>query len=338
MKGNFTISLPLLVVLVVSSSFFWTLGLGERDTDPCRYFANNTNIRDPDDCSKGITCINFKSVVTTECSGTKPFYDKDKNACAASLSDHSLCEIACSDDVGHFVKDPKSCYGYYYCQTEEWARHGLCPEGTHFDFERQECIWTTVSNCTTSEINFCAIIKDSVNFDDPSACNAYFTCKKGVLTPTTCKSGLYYDPLTGSCIQKSMVNCASHPLPKDVCGTEKKPKSDVFVADGASCRGAFYCSASPDGVDTNPTWVQCPENTFFSESDQACINPLLVACSEDRCDGRDKTFVSSDEKGCRGYLRCQNGVKIEELSCGNKFFDEEAGVCTSNIITYPSCS
>ncbi|XP_013117120.1 peritrophin-44 [Stomoxys calcitrans] len=336
MNGKLHSRLPSLVALAVLCSFTWPLCLADR-TDPCQYFSNNTYIRDPDDCSKGLTCINFKSVTTTTCTGTKPFYDKDKNNCAASLSDHSLCDISCEDYVGRFVKDPKSCVGYYYCQAEDWPRHGLCPENTHFDFDKQECVWTSVSNCNMNEFDMCAVVKDSVNFNDPSSCEKYFSCKKGVLTSNTCKNA-YYDALTGKCIQKSLVNCAAHPIPADACGTVKKPKANVFVSDGATCRGALYCAAIEGDVDTNPEWVQCPPNKFFSASAQACINPLEVPCAEDRCEGRNLTFVSSAKTGCRHYYRCENGVKVEELSCGNKFFDEEAGVCTSTIIAYPSCS
>lgn len=309
----------------------------DREINPCQYFPNNTYIRDPDDCSRGLTCIDFMPVERTVCTGTKAFYDKDKDACAASLSDQSLCDISCVNETGRFVPDPKSCYGYFYCQDEDWARYGHCPELYHFDYASQQCIYDDTSDCKIKELNFCAIVKDSVNFNDPSSCEKYFTCKKGAISSATCKD-TYFDDVTGTCVKKSMVQCDAHPLPSDVCGTAKKPKADVFVSDGATCRGAFYCSVVADGFDTNPSWTQCKENTFFSEDAQACVSPLTVACSEDRCDGRNLPFVSSGTKGCRHYLRCADGVTVEELSCGNKFFDEEAQVCTSSIIQYPSCS
>ncbi|XP_073840753.1 peritrophin-44 [Musca autumnalis] len=303
------------------------------DNDPCQFFPNNTQIRDPDDCSRGLTCIDFQSVVTTECTGTKPFFDKDKQQCAASLSDHSLCDISCTNATGTFVKDPKTCYGYYYCQDEDWARHGTCPTGYHFDYKTQSCVHTYTSDCTVKELDFCAIVANDVNFNDPSSCEKYFTCKKGSLTSSSC-SKQYYDPVKGVCVQKSKVDCSNHPIPNKVCDK----KVNVFVSDQATCRGAFYCRQMESGYDTNPTWSQCPENLFFSEKDQGCVSPLLVACSEDRCEGRDLQFVSSSTKGCRHYLHCVNGVSEGEYTCGNNFFDEEAQICTNQIIQYPSCT
>ncbi|XP_061402721.1 peritrophin-44 [Musca vetustissima] len=333
MNGYLRVSGPSLLAIASLLLLCWPTTILGRENDPCHIFPNNTQIRDPDDCSRGLTCINFKSVVTTQCSGTKAFFDKDKKECVKQLSDHSLCDISCVNATGTFVPDPKSCYGYYYCQDENWARHGTCPESYHFDSATKSCIYSHVSNCTVNTLDFCAIVADSVNFNDPSSCEKYFTCKKGKLSSASC-SKQYFDPVTGECVQKSKVACSQHPIPSKVCDK----KSNVYVSDQATCRGYFYCRAMDSGYDTNPTWSQCPEHLFFSEKDQACVKPLDAYCSEDRCVGRNLTFVTSSTKGCRHYLFCANGVSQGEFTCGNNFFDEEAQICTNRIIQYPACS
>ncbi|XP_005181194.2 peritrophin-48 [Musca domestica] len=336
MSGNFKTpnsSALAVVLLMLGVVLMRPSSVVAREHDPCQFFPNNTVIRDPDDCSRGLTCINFESVVTKNCTGSKAFFDKDKKDCVASLSDHSLCQISCVNATGTFVQDPKTCYGYYYCQDESWARHGTCPDTYHFDFATQSCIYSHVSNCTVKELNFCAIVKDGEKFNDPSSCEKYFVCKKGKLNNESCKD-TYYDAVKGECVQKSKVDCANHPVPDKLCNK----KSNVYVADGATCRGRFYCRAMATNYDTNPTWSQCPENRFFSEKHQACVEPLLSDCTHDRCESRNKTFVVSPTKGCRHYLHCVNGISEGEYPCGNYFFDEEAQACTTRIIEYPVCA
>ncbi|KAH8327375.1 hypothetical protein KR074_002285, partial [Drosophila pseudoananassae] len=308
-----------------------------RDEDICRLFSNNTVIRDPDSCSKSITCIDFVSHYST-CSGDTPFFNKDTAKCVKSLSDKSSCSISCSQSATQFLADPKSCYGYYYCQDQETALYGTCPQDTHFNATTQTCTRQHESACTTSSFEYCYIVKDGVNFDNRQGCDQYHVCSKGSLQSKTC-SGQYYQASTGECQNKALVECEAHPLPKDVCGTVKSPKANKFIADGATCRGYFYCAKQQDGTpDPNPRWNQCPEDRFFDAKTETCRLANQVSCTADRCDGRTLDFVVSSSKGCRNYLRCSNGVTLDEKSCGNLFFDEEKGSCVQQITKYPVCT
>ncbi|XP_023037410.1 peritrophin-48 [Drosophila willistoni] len=312
-------------------------GVNARDEDICRLFSNGTVIRDPDSCSRYITCIDFTSHYSS-CTGSTAFFDKDSEKCVKSLSSDTTCQVSCAGASEKFVADPKSCYGYYYCANEETPMYGTCPEATHFNATTQACTRLYESACSVLSFDYCSIVKNSVNFDNVQACNQYHTCTKGKLTTKTCDSGYYYQASTGTCVVKAKVECVAHPLPKDVCGTAKKPYANKFVSDGATCRGYFYCASQADGTpDASPTWNQCPNDKFFDSTTETCRTPNEVKCTEDRCDGRSKSFVLSSTTGCRHYLRCVDGITLDEKSCGNYFFDEEKGACVANVLTFDIC-
>ncbi|XP_037722858.1 peritrophin-44 [Drosophila subpulchrella] len=307
-----------------------------RDEDICRLFSNNTVIRDPDSCSRSITCIDFVSHYSS-CSGDTPFFDKDVGKCVKSLSSTSSCSISCEGVANHFLADPKSCYGYYYCSEKEIAMYGKCPENTHFNATTETCTYQYESACTTSTFEYCNIVANSVNFDNLQGCDKYHVCEKGKLSDKTC-TNQYYQASSGTCVAKALVNCDAHPN-ANMCGKASKPTEDKFVPDGATCRGYFYCAKQADGSpDQNPIWNQCPQDKFFDESSQMCISPTLVKCTNDRCDGRTVDFVLSTTVGCRNYYYCSGGVASAEKSCGNYFFDEELGGCVPNIKSYTACT
>ncbi|EDW03769.1 GH11417 [Drosophila grimshawi] len=301
-------------------------------------FADNTVIRDPESCSRSITCLDGKSTYST-CTGSKPFFDKSKLSCVSSLAEDEAdgCYVSCVNATNTWIGDPKSCFGYYYCIDEQTPAYGTCPDDMHFNSAIQECVWTHTSDCHSTKFDYCSIIKDGVKFDNVLGCDRYHVCTKGVLVDSSCSSG-YFQKRTGACEPKTSVYCDAHPFPKNVCGTEKSPKKNALVPDGATCHGHFFCAEQDDGTpDPNPRWGRCNDDLFFDKSSQKCVEPNKVVCTEDRCQGRTIPFVLSSTKGCRHYLRCGNGRTIDEKSCGNYFFDEANEMCVDRILTYAIC-
>ncbi|XP_037939548.1 peritrophin-44 [Teleopsis dalmanni] len=334
MKALLYTSVQVLVIAVFLFVAFENITVASSDI--CRLFPTKTVIRDPDSCNQYITCTNLEGTYT-KCATSTPFFDKDTGKCVKTLPENSTCGVSCEETVGLFRADPKSCKGYFYCESEETVLYGSCPDKTHFDEDSQKCIYTDSSACNSHQFEYCSIVKDGVNFKmESGGCDEYYTCKSGALQNKTC-SKQYFDVLSGKCVDKTLVTCNVHPIPDGACGTVKKPKKNEFISDDATCRGYFFCADKEDGPDENPIWSQCPQDKFFNEKTQSCVDPLTVKCTRDRCDGRTLTFVSSGTKGCRNYLRCKDGVKQSELSCSNLFFDEVKGACVNNIILYESC-
>ncbi|XP_030372025.1 peritrophin-44 [Scaptodrosophila lebanonensis] len=324
-----------LAILALEGTF-----VNARNEDICRIFFDGTVIANPESCSGYITCNNHVATYST-CGGSTPYFDKDKAKCVAwpeDFEDDNACKrVSCTAAVGRFISDPKSCFGYYYCADEETPMYNSCPDNTHFNETTQSCTWKDESECKSTDFDYCSIIKDGVNFDDVTSCDSYYSCKKGVLTSAKCKSQ-YYNTRTGKCVMKSLVYCPEHPLPDNVCGKASKPKKNEFVSDGATCRGYLFCAEQADGKpDPNPSKNFCPYNTFFDATTQSCRDPIDIKCTEDRCDGRTVEFVLSGTKGCRNYLRCKDQLMVEELSCGNYFFDEHKGACVSEVNVWTAC-
>ncbi|KAM7357121.1 peritrophin-44 [Cochliomyia hominivorax] len=324
------------VIYFLSLTILWlilptTIG-AQPDMDPCVLFPDGTKLRHPDDCGQEIICNNFKAVNGIKCPDSNPFYDKDTNRCVKHISDHSTCEIDCNNKNGTFVKDPKYCEGYYYC-LDDVAHYGHCPRNTHFNETQQACIHAYNSSCVAYTLDLCSIVKVGVKFKHQTNCGKYFECVKSKgsveLKEYFCeKPGPYYDALKGKCVDKPIEGC--HPVPKNACS--KITKNHNFISDGYTCRGYFYCK---DKNDQNPTWGQCQGYKFYS--DGKCDEPLNVQCSYNRCEGSDRVYVTSNRSGCRHYLYCENNVKTFEGDCGNDFFDELQGVCTTKIVDYKAC-
>ncbi|ALC37964.1 CG17145 [Drosophila busckii] len=323
--------------LVLLAIFACAAGVAQaRIDDICSLFSDGTIIRDPESCSRYIKCEDFKSTYTT-CPRTTPYFDKDKQTCVKSLDAADDCNLSCVGASRQFIADPKSCFGYYYCEDEETPVYGTCALGTHFNVTTQECFWASMSECKTSAFDYCSIIKNDVNFDNVAGCNRYHVCKKGKLEDKACSSK-YYRASTGECVAKTLVPCAAHPYPSNVCGTTKSPKKNYKAKDGATCQGYFYCTETADGSpDPSPFWAKCPTDKFFDEKSQSCKEPNSVVCNEDRCQGRTLPFVLSSQTGCRHYLRCKDNRIMDERSCGNYFFDEANGVCVNQILKYAIC-
>lgn len=314
----------------------------QRDSDPCRLFANGTKIRHPHNCSQEVVCINFKSLNGTGCSGSKPFYNKDTNKCDTQLTDDSSCAIDCTNMIAKFVKDPKSCYGYYYCENENLALYGHCPNNLHFNQTLQACIDTYSSECRLNTLDFCAIVSKGVKFRDEYHCGKYYECAENKTTKVVTLKNEYcaakkrsFDAVKGDCVEETIKGC--YPVPANACVVDKKIKKNYFINDGVTCAGIFYCADVGGKADPNPQWYRCPDNKFFSQATQKCLDPLEVICVKDRCEGSNRPFVVSSEKGCRKYLICKNGVKVGEGTCGNSFFDELHGQCTPEIMKFPAC-
>jgi len=184
-------------------------------------------------------------------------------------------------------------------------------------------------------------VPTGVKIRDEHNCDKYITCKSGKATTTTCPEGLYYDVTSGNCIKKSLVPCHKYPHPFEVCGTKKLAKRNVFVADGATCRGYFYCRDLGSGVpDPTPAWHQCPLDYFFNEERAGCEPRVDRKCAEDRCDGRNNGYEVAEIPGCQHYIKCVNGIESGEiLKCDDgMYFDAVTETCTTSLKNYGVCA
>ncbi|XP_037938453.1 peritrophin-44 [Teleopsis dalmanni] len=300
----------------------------------CRLLKNGSTFRKPGSCTQYITCNNNYAQTHT-CTGDTLF-DRSKLQCVASstLSSDTYCSNRCVGKSGTWIPDLTSCRGFLYCSGDVPIK-GQCPEGYHFSESSQQCIFDEDSSCLVVG-NICETLPDKTRLLNENNCLNYYECSKDKLSSSACKS-LYFDVQSGTCVDKQLVACTAHPLPKNVCGTAAKP-SPGFKSDDATCRGYFACADLGIVPDLTPVWGQCPEGLFFNSTNQACVIPRNAICTNNRCEGRGSGLVATSKNNCHNYIICEDGKTVSEQSCrGDLFFDEERQACVKDIIEYTCC-
>lgn len=305
----------------------------EEYTELCRLFKDATLISVPGSCDKYIECHTNGEGRVHNCASKT--FDVKSQTCVDTLSSSSLCNNRCEGKDSQWVSDPTNCHGYFYCRQGDplW---GYCDDGMHFDEALQMCVHSTSSTCIDVS-SLCELVPDKTKFRDETDCSYYYECSSQKQSRKACTKDTYFDVQTQSCVSKKDVSCTAHPIPKDICIVSKKPYVG-FKSDSATCRGYFYCANLGVVEDLEPVWGQCPEGKFFSEADQACLNPVDVKCTYNRCDGRGDLMVSSSNNNCHNYIICKDGLEVEERTCARDyFFDEYYQACVPDIIYYECC-
>lgn len=308
----------------------------DNQNDICQYFADNTIIRKPGFCDRSIKCIGGSYVEDTLCSGTTPYFSLSTGKCASSVSD-SYCKTPCKSKSPTFVADPINCNNWYKCDDSKQIGFGTCPANQLFDPTNSACTYDYT--CPGHTYKFCDVVPTKVKIWDPDNCHKYYECSSGSASLKQCDTGKYFHLDAGECVPKGQVDCYKHPVPANVCGTEKLAIRGKFVNDQATCNGFFYCKDLGSGKpDPDPQWDSCKDGLFFDFEHQACIDRTGVTCSEDRCIGRGNGRTISETKGCRSYLQCKDNYTIKEDTClDGLYFNENSQECETGPFSYGVC-
>ncbi|EDV96594.1 GH16338 [Drosophila grimshawi] len=298
----------------------------------CSLFKNGTLVRKPASCDEYIECKGDMGVLHT-CDDSFVFDTSSKKCVKATASNTNNCANPCEGKDDMWVADPTDCNYYFYCRNGE-PLSGHCEESQHFNEATQSCEYKDDSLCVYVA-NICELVPDKTKFRQEDDCNEYYECKSGKHSLKTCASTKYFDVESGSCVDKSKVDCNAHSK-KNVCLSKTKPLKG-FQPDKATCRGYFYCNDFGSVHDVSPSWYQCQEGYFFDETTKKCDIASEVVCTYNRCEGRGSMLVTSSNNNCHNYIVCENNVQVGEYTCHwDYFFDESVQACTSKII-YDGC-
>ncbi|KAH8261336.1 hypothetical protein KR044_007420, partial [Drosophila immigrans] len=326
------IALLLLAICVAQPSE----GAVNNHEDLCRLFQNGTLIRKPGTCDQYIQCINYEGKLQ-KCTNGQVFDASSKKCVAATATNSVHCGNLCEGLNGLWVADPTDCQNYFYCDNGN-GLPGHCAGTQHFDEATQKCQYGVDSMCV-DVANICEILPDKTKFRQESDCNEYYECKSGKHSLKTCSSSQYFDVEAAACKAKNTVDCTAHSK-KNVCVKTTLTGSTAikgYVSDGATCRGYFFCANLGSVWDIDPVWNQCPEGMFFDATAKKCGSPTEVVCTHNRCEGRGTMLVASSSNNCHNFIRCVNGVQVEETTCHwDYFFHEPTQACTATII-YDGC-
>lgn len=308
----------------------------------CTYIANNTKIKDPTACNKYITCIDQKPI-SGICEGDL-FYDRNTGSCVPpdSVKCYSSNPCATKPGVNGFVADPYSCNGYYYCQNGK-GTHGNCSPGMNFNPISMNCIRNYPCEVKILPEDYCNIVPDGVFIKVPDSCTEYQMCWHDKLINGTCPDTFYFNAFLGECDYPNDVDCVERTtLAPEIPDGVKCTEAGVFISDGVSCNGYYYCNGQEDGS-IELIHGECPFERFFDPSDGgACVVRTTIACPYNRCvtlGYHNIQMANINDGGCRGFLLCQDGKVIGQSECPEgEYFNELEQLCTTEVINYPACA
>lgn len=212
----------------------------------------------------------------------------------------------------------------------------------NFNPKTKNCIRNYPCEVKMLPEDYCNIVPDGVFIKVSNSCTAYQMCWHDELINGTCPDYFYFNALTGECDYPKDVNCVESTtlapkLPEDL----KCTRAGVFISDGISCNGYYYCMAHEDG---NIELIHgvCPFERFFDPSDGgACVVRTNISCLHNRCvtlGYRTIQLANINDDGCTGFLICEDGEIIGQSECpSGQYFNEWLQLCTTEMVTYPAC-
>ncbi|XP_011291528.2 peritrophin-44-like [Musca domestica] len=305
----------------------------------CPLLPDGTKIKDPRYCNVYIVCQNDTS---TSYSCGQQFFDRDTGECVDPATIDCLSSNPCAKKPTGFVADPYSCSNYYYCSNGVGTL-GQCSTGLNYNPDTNNCVRNFSCEITMLPEDYCNIVPEGVFIKVPGSCTEYQLCWRTELLNGTCPDGFYYDAYRGGCDYPSNVECVEHNsqlpnIPEDV----KCSEAGVFISDGVTCNGYFYCSSIGEG-EFGMRHGNCPVDRFFDPADGGqCVPRTDIVCEHNRCVTLGMDFIqmaSNTGDGCRGFSLCQNGQTIGQASCpSGEYFDEWSQLCVDHVIDYVACA
>ncbi|XP_075161955.1 peritrophin-44 isoform X2 [Haematobia irritans] len=336
---TYTITTLLLVLLIGQQ----TVAQGNDVFNPdtlCPLIANGTKIKDPRYCNVYIVCMNDTSI-SGSCGDQ--FFDCNTGECVDPASVNCISSDPCAKNPTGFVADPYTCNGYYYCSDGVGTR-GECSAGLNYNPETNNCIRNFPCEITMLPEDYCNIVPVGAFIKVPGSCTEYQTCWQSKLLNGTCPAGFYFDAFKGDCDYPHNVDCVddNNPdpeIPADVACN----KTGVFISDGVSCNGYFYCGDKNADGDYDMIHGTCPVDRFFDATDGGqCLARTKVRCPYDRCVTLGMDFMQManlDGDDCKGFAICQYGKEISRAECpSGQYFDEMSQLCVTEPVTYAACS
>ncbi|XP_073838554.1 peritrophin-44-like [Musca autumnalis] len=329
------------LVLLTAPQQAWAQSTSDFDpTDLCPLIANGTKIKDQRYCNVYITCMNDTSI-SGSCGDQ--FYDRNTGECVDPTTITCLSSDPCAKRPTGFVDDPYSCNYYYYCANGVGTR-GQCSTGLNYNPETNNCVRNFSCEITMLPEDYCNIVPEGVFIGVPGSCTEYQVCWQSQLLNGTCPDGFYFDAYRGGCDYPSHVDCAQHNsnVPEDIPADVECTEAGVFISDGVSCDGYFYCGALVDG-EFDMRHGRCPVDRFFDPTDGGqCVARTSIKCDHDRCVTLGMDFIQManvNDDGCRGFSLCQNGKTIGNAVCPEgEYFDELAQLCVNRVVNYVACA
>ncbi|XP_039436777.1 uncharacterized protein LOC120418434 isoform X1 [Culex pipiens pallens] len=216
---------------------------------------------------------------------------------------------------GLHIDPRKGCAFYVRCNNHRTIDSFSCRSSFHYNPEDNMCVDRSRSSEICHEVGYSSDCTQRSagfyqDFSEASKCSYYFYCFNGNKTALRCPPGQVFDG--ENCVPSSSYSCPS--TASDSC--VNKP-SGYYRDPSGGCRSYFYCST--DGTKTS---YLCNAGQIFSAGH--CVDRLADdICSEDLvCAGRSDGYYQDLTSNCRSYFYCQQGEKLQTLTCrGSRLFN-----------------
>ncbi|CAL4109793.1 unnamed protein product, partial [Meganyctiphanes norvegica] len=262
-------------------------------------------------CRRYYFCYEGEKIFQEECTFGLVFNGlkcvrEENYICPGNTQKKLAVDDPCRDNKRGFVQDIISgCKRYFYCFNGEQL-YNECPDFKVFN--GQTCVEPFHYKCPThpSSIREANTIEchgeDGYYPDMQTGCQSYYYCRGGKRIDYSCEEDKLFSGV--GCVSKEHYTCPSMPTCRN--------KNNGFYQDISSgCQKYFYCYNSVK-YDRS-----CPINQVYNG--QTCFPKSTYNCpsiTEDQdCIGKSSGFYADSSSRCQKYFLCQNGVKIQTLSC-----------------------
>jgi len=232
-------------------------------------------------------------------------------AAAQELVSYPAPNYSCSEPNGKFP-DPAQCDKFYICEKEK-AKEVYCPEGLLFDYSipnREKCVLPHNVDCgDRGEVQLrtegiderCEKANGIFDYDDPTVCDKYLNCDKGVAFEMPCPYPLLFDVTIGGCVRSAQLSEFAKRCDEDqefqeidgfscpggeVIGPQGLLQQHPIYPHPDDCQFYFTCYFGKE-----PNKFGCSSGQVFDTTNQQCKVPKEVPdcacwyeCGEDsRC-------------------------------------------------------
>lgn len=341
--------------LLIMATFLFGTGYTQYKynmNETCKYYEGF--VANPNDCQNYGYCSNGILLGARNCENGL-YFDRGSASCVpkeqANCLNATPSELCAASTAAFFVPSSQNCEEYYYCNGGKSQGSTSCPAGQVFDREGIQCQYTDNKYCPLQSI--CGLIPDYKFAADPETCGNYILCIGGVEPYGSNDCGtsstgvnMIYDPVLNECRVDANFCTGASEIDQSGANMCQDDDSPTFVAHPDSCASYFQC----DGTSTTGKYGICPNGTHFdatgsTKAGPACVSPLQVECTNDRCENVNLQFMTAGGTSCGKYLVCNNGRAIMDpknpdemytddcpkINGEPSYFDEVNQVCVPKI-------
>lgn len=189
----------------------------------------------------------------------------------------------CTDTSKEFESNPRGCSWFWMCRDNTTTIlgtpvEGMCPDGLHFHYLNQSCIYDAFSDCKYDDNIFRDTPTTCTNWQMNMIphvldCKKYYLCWQDYTIPRECPEGLEFSYFQNNCTTPNLADCrAEH----NYC-RRMNEEGVVLKRSPYACESFHACYECNNRYKTLE--LQCVNGTHqFDNDKQQCESSISVGC------------------------------------------------------------